>query len=300
MRLWTKEEDDFLRENYHKKSAFSCAIELRRSRKAVFKRARTIGIAFSIKHSKHAFYDFDILSNYIKTSQCKKEVLEKMGLRAAGGNYKVLDKYLRLYNLDISHFDSYEIQREVLKKYRKKRKRPLKEILVENSTYENGNNLKKRLYDGGLKQRKCELCGQGEEWNGMKISLILDHINGVHSDNRLENLRIVCPNCNAGLDTFAGKNIKNKNKGKEKQIYYCKCGNVKLEKRSKCCRSCFYLMRRKTTRPNKEHLINLLQTLPLIKIGKQFNVSDNAVRKWCKYYKINNKELSPFSHSGVA
>lgn len=52
------------------------------------------------------------------------------------------------------------------------------------------------------------MCGQGEEWNGKKMSLILDHINGVHNDNRLENLRIVCPNCNATLDTHCGKNNK--------------------------------------------------------------------------------------------
>ena len=69
--------------------------------------------------------------------------------------------------------------------------------------------LKKRLYIEGLKKRECELCGQGEEWKGKKMSLILDHINGVHDDNRLINLRIVCPNCNATLETHAGKN-KNK------------------------------------------------------------------------------------------
>lgn len=51
-------------------------------------------------------------------------------------------------------------------------------------------------------------CGQGEEWMGKKMSLILDHINGVHDDNRIQNLRIVCPNCNATLDTHCGKNVK--------------------------------------------------------------------------------------------
>ena len=62
------------------------------------------------------------------------------------------------------------------------------------------------------------LCGQDENWKGVKISLILDHINGIYNDNRIENLRIVCPNCNAGLDTFAGRNNK-------KVKNQCSCGN---------------------------------------------------------------------------
>jgi len=57
------------------------------------------------------------------------------------------------------------------------------------------------LYQEKLKNKVCELCGQDENWNGKKMSLILDHINGINNDNRLENLRIVCPNCNATLDT---------------------------------------------------------------------------------------------------
>lgn len=80
------------------------------------------------------------------------------------------------------------------------------ELLVENSTTSRGA-IKRNLYKEGLKERKCELCGQGEEWNGKKMSLILDHINGINNDNRLENLRIVCPNCNATLDTHCKKRL---------------------------------------------------------------------------------------------
>ena len=68
--------------------------------------------------------------------------------------------------------------------------------------------LKKRLYAVGLKQPVCEMCGQGELWRGRRLSLILDHANGMNDDHRLENLRILCPNCAATLETHCGRNVR--------------------------------------------------------------------------------------------
>ncbi|MBA3840011.1 MAG: HNH endonuclease, partial [Thermoleophilaceae bacterium] len=74
----------------------------------------------------------------------------------------------------------------------------LDELLVENSDCSRSY-VKKRLFEAGLKEKHCEVCGQDELWHGRTMSLILDHVNGVSDDNRLENLRIVCPNCAATL-----------------------------------------------------------------------------------------------------
>lgn len=152
-------------------------------------------------------YDKDTLTEIVLNSKTYKECLLKLNIRAAGGNYRSLKKYISLYNIDISHFNSNGIRNDKLSRLNKSRRLELKEILVKNSSYSR-TSLKKRLYDENILERKCSLCGQGESWNGMKISLILDHINGVHNDNRIENLRILCPNCNAGQDTFAGRNNK--------------------------------------------------------------------------------------------
>jgi hypothetical protein len=81
---------------------------------------------------------------------------------------------------------------------------PLAERLREGSSYHRGH-LKRRLFEEGYKERACESCGQGEVWRGRQMALILDHINGVRNDNRLENLRILCPNCAATLDTHCGR-----------------------------------------------------------------------------------------------
>ncbi len=150
--------------------------------------------------------DYENLKNTITQSRTYSEVLKRLGIRAAGGNFDTLKKYIKKYEIDITHFEAYKVRNEKLSEFRKNFvKKDIQDYLVEGSDYNRGH-LKERLYSEKIKERKCEICGQGEEWNGKKMSLILDHINGIWNDNRIENLRIVCPNCNATLDTHCGKN----------------------------------------------------------------------------------------------
>jgi HNH endonuclease len=65
--------------------------------------------------------------------------------------------------------------------------------------------IKRRLFKENIKEERCEMCGL-KEWRGVKIGLELDHINGNTYDHKIENLRILCPNCHATTDTYRGKN----------------------------------------------------------------------------------------------
>lgn len=82
---------------------------------------------------------------------------------------------------------------------------PLENILVENSSYSRGN-LKKRILSENIIQYICIICGIGPKWMDKPMPLILDHINGVNNDNRLDNLRFVCSNCDSQLPTYKSKN----------------------------------------------------------------------------------------------
>ena len=82
------------------------------------------------------------------------------------------------------------------------------DVFVENSTYAR-HRLKKRIYDDDLLDTtKCACCGQPPYWNGKELIFILDHINGINNDNRIENLRLICSNCDSQLPTYKSRNRK--------------------------------------------------------------------------------------------
>ena len=148
-------------------------------------------------------YTQDELRAAVADSRSVAETLRRLGMCATGGNRDTLKKYAERWQVDLSYFDPAAARNEALARARRAAL-PLDEIMVESSTYSRGH-LKRRLFDEGLKERRCELCGQDETWHGRRMSLVLDHINGVRNDHRLENLQVVCPNCAATLATHCGR-----------------------------------------------------------------------------------------------
>lgn len=211
--------------------------------------------------------------NAVKSSVSISEILRKLGLKPRGANYFTVKKFIREWNVDTSHM--------LGKAHLKGKKRenlpflPLEKVMIENSNY-NRSNLKRRLIKENILPNKCSICNQSTEWNNKNLVMILDHINGINNDNRIENLRLICPNCNSQQDTFCGR--------KNKKIYKCKdCGN-NMFRASERCEKCSQIFRRKVVWPSYEQLKEDIKELSYTKIGKKYGVSDNAVRKWIKFY----------------
>lgn len=154
--------------------------------------------------SKYKYTDEQLIEA-VKTSLSIAEVCRKLGIKAVGGNYATIHNKINKLNLDTTHFTG-KAWNQGLKYKVVVPAKPLQEILKENTPYQSYK-LKLRLIKEGLKEEKCECCGN-TEWLGQPIKLELHHINGNHNDNRLENLQLLCPNCHAYTDNYRGKNIK--------------------------------------------------------------------------------------------
>lgn len=137
--------------------------------------------------------------NIVKSSFSYAEITRKCGFsNVSGASEKIIKNRIDKLNLSTDHF----------KKLPKNRQKWLPEdIFIINSPV-NQSTLRRYYKEGNYTKYKCSICGQEPFWNGKELTLTLDHINGQNHDDRLENLRWVCPNCDRQLDTFAGKNNK--------------------------------------------------------------------------------------------
>lgn len=235
------------------------------------------------------------------------------------------------------------------------------EDVLNNKVYMKSSQLKKRLIKEGYLKYNCKIC-KINKWMEKEIVLELDHINGNSRDNRIHNLRILCPNCHSQTENFRGRNIKNKKTAKKlkdidiknsfyisenlnqlclnlkikstknnyenlkkrlkmlnldfdknrtkneneilklknklnivfkknnntstiKKENYCIDCKIKILPRSKRCYKCDRINKRKIKRPSYQELLKELKESNYSVVGKKYGVSDNAIRKWIKYYK---------------
>jgi len=218
----------------------------------------------------------------VSSSLTLAEILRRLGIQAQAGNYKTLKRRLIEEHIDTQHLPIG------CRNYKgKKISNPvsLDNVLVEHSSYSRSS-LKKRLLREGLLKNECVECGQQPEWNNKSLVLVLDHINGENDDNRLTNLRLLCPNCNSQQPTFCGRHkprvnwIIRENRiprvctGCRKELSRLTVGSL--------CVVCLGKTNRKVERPEKGLLQEEVQTTNYCAVARKYGVCDNTIRKWLR------------------
>ena len=147
-----------------------------------------------INYMKKRSWKENQLKDAVRKSFSIRQVLIKLKLREAGGNYDQIKRYIKEYKLDISHFKGrgWNLGMRGIGKPRIS----LESVLVKDSSFQSFK-LKKRLFIAKLKPEYCEWCGWSKRTENGYLPLELDHINGDRHDNRITNLRVLCPNCHS-------------------------------------------------------------------------------------------------------
>lgn len=214
------------------------------------------------------------------------DVLRHFNIDTAQGHYyKWFHDKIKELNVDVSHFTG--------KRHGKSgfiNKKPIQYYLVENYPFSSLSWLRKRLIEEGFLENKCYVCGLINEWNKKPITLELDHINGRHSDNRIENLRIICPNCHSQEETT--KKVK-------KQTRCLDC-NISIHRSSTLCKPCAVKKlpppKPKIDWPSVEELLGMLKETNFEVTAKSLGISSNAIRK---HLKTRGVIFKPWSHETI-
>jgi hypothetical protein len=221
----------------------------------------------------------DDFKQLVANSKTYSEILAYWGFDNKGYNFRTLKARIAEENIDDTHISSVSVGQKVAFKTG----RNIEEYLVIDGPSISGQELKRKLINSKFKLDICEECGQGPIWNNKPLTLQLDHINGNRADNRIENLRIMCPHCHTQTPTFAGRNC-----GHAKPKNVCTNCSTEFNNRFKHCPTCSTWRnkprpsRHKVTHPTAEELRTLVWSKPLTQLAKDLGVSDSAIHKWCR------------------
>lgn len=216
-------------------------------------------------------YTKDELAFIVPKAKSYADVLRLLNRKTSGSAHKYIRKIITKYNINVSHFEN--------KIPTKNNRLSYKDILIKSDKKRHTHQLRRALIESG-KKYICEKC-KNYEWCGQNLVLEIHHIDGDNTNNLIENLQFLCPNCHSQTSNFY----------RTKYQKFCACGNPVYKKYTKChkCSSSkedkIYL--RKVDRPDKEQLSKLIWEKPSSQIAKDFGVTDKSIEKWCKRYGLS-------------
>ncbi|MER7846736.1 HNH endonuclease signature motif containing protein [Kitasatospora sp. NPDC096077] len=167
-------------------------------------RIKAYGIDASHFPEPGTFYTKALLEEAVAASQSVAGVLRHLNRRQGGGTQALVGRRIKDFGIDTSHFTGEAHNRGKSSP----RRLPPREVLIQRPAEANrlpGFRIRRALAELG-RPEECQGCGTGSEWRGRPMTLEVDHINGDWSDNRPDNLRLLCPNCHATTDTYCGRN----------------------------------------------------------------------------------------------
>ena len=231
--------------------------------------------------------DSDELQVIFNNSSSMKDVMVYFNEGFYTKNYKIIKEYIEKYNIDVTTMNSN--MKKYKHSYKLQPKYTYHDIFTEHSKVERCT-LRSYIKRNTVLDYICKKCGNNGIWLGERLTLQIEHINGVGDDNRIENLCYLCPNCHTQTSTYAGKNIKIK-----KKEYKCEDCKKDTKGYGKYCKECCIVNRTydgKILCSDKE-LQEFVNKYPFTYIGKLFGVSDNAIRKRCRKLGIQIPKFKP-------
>jgi len=150
-------------------------------------------------------YTKEFLEPIVEKCYTVSAVMRILGVRLSGGTHSLISKRIKEYEIDTSHFLGQRHNTGKPSMYKHTKESFTKEVLCVDGKRWNSHAIKLRLFEYEMKENICEGCKQCPTWNGAELKMQLEHINGNHEDNRIENLKILCPNCHSQTSTFCRK-----------------------------------------------------------------------------------------------